>query len=608
MRPNTKAFQFADCSFIMGPLFKERIPKGHPSRVIPQIINQLDLHSLYVGYSRYGQAAYDPKMLLSLLLYCYSIGIYSCRRIAEVASCDLHGIYICHGQAPDYSTISRFRQRLKDVIMDIFEQLVLGLVNAGVASIETLYVDGTTLEARSNRHKLVWRKNTERYKKSTQEQIHKFIKEVEELTESGEYSDSFFKGESSDLSSEKVDEIVEMMEQAMSKWDKDISAKEEELEQDDKEVKEEKNPEKKKAKREKHEQKRRETRERRKRLEKQKTRLKNIKKKNNENLKEYERQEDILAGRNSYCKTDHDATGMRLKETPMDSRECRPGYNLQIATNAQFIMSLGIFQNGNDGTTFRSFIEQGIAKLSPTNIVADAGYGNEENYELLQEKGINAYLKYPLFDREQNGTLHKQVHWAENFTYNKEEDTYTCQKGKKLTKCGEETRTNVTGYTTTVTKYKAESSCRKCPLAKDCLKTLKNADTKSLSVSRKLEKHKEKARERLTSETGTQLLKNRSIEPEPVFGQLKYNLNYRRSRYFNMAMLLTDLTIWAIAHNLRKYLRICPDLSPSALIKLIIRAINAIKHLFRQFLIGFLLFTSMTPQKQLRQKKIAVAL
>jgi len=111
----------------------------------------------------------------------------------------------------------------------------------------------------------------------------------------------------------------------------------------------------------------------------------------------------ILGNRNSYSKTDSDATFMRMKEDHMKNGQLKPAYNPQISTENQFITNVTIHQTPNDTTTLKSHLEEfekRYQKQSKT-VVADAGYGSEENYEMLESKEITAYVKYNYFHKEQ---------------------------------------------------------------------------------------------------------------------------------------------------------------------------------------------------------------
>eukprot|EP01040_Poterioochromonas_malhamensis_P026128 gene26128-32782_t len=123
-----------------------------------------------------------------------------------------------------------------------------------------------------------------------------------------------------------------------------------------------------------------------------------------ENIARYERQEAILGERNSYSKTDTEATFMRMKEDHMKNGQLKPGYNVQISTSNQYIVNYTIHPNPTDTTTLTAHLAQHEASFgkAPKVLIADAGYGSEENYTLLEKKDVTAFVKYSMFDKQQH--------------------------------------------------------------------------------------------------------------------------------------------------------------------------------------------------------------
>ncbi|MBP1961176.1 hypothetical protein J2Z65_000370 [Paenibacillus aceris] len=113
-------------------------------------------------------------------------------------------------------------------------------------------------------------------------------------------------------------------------------------------------------------------------------------------LQKYEAHEDILGTRNSYSKTDHDAKFMRMKEDHMQNGHLKPGYNMQIGTENQFILGYSVHQMPTDTRCLIPHLEKVKSQLSklPSSVIADAGYGGEENYDYLEQNEIDAIVKY----------------------------------------------------------------------------------------------------------------------------------------------------------------------------------------------------------------------
>ncbi|WP_188499468.1 transposase, partial [Pullulanibacillus pueri] len=138
----------------------------------------------------------------------------------------------------------------------------------------------------------------------------------------------------------------------------------------------------------------------------------------------YEFQKQTFNGRNSYSKTDKDATFMRMKDDHMKNGQLKPGYNVQIGTENQFITGFSLHQRAGDPGCLRPHFDllKSYGRKQPQAIIADSGYGSEENYTFCEQQGIEAFVKYNTFDKEQMRAWKKQVGRIENMTYDEELD------------------------------------------------------------------------------------------------------------------------------------------------------------------------------------------
>src|SRR5690606_4131096 len=178
------------------------------------------------------------------------------------------------------------------------------------------------------------------------------------------------------------------------------------------------------------------------------------------NIASCEQQEAILGDSNYNRKTDPDATFMRLKADHMSNGQLKPAYNVQISTSNQFITNYTIHSNTTDTNTLAEHLEQYEKSYGsgPKSLTADAGYGSEENYMLLEKKQITAFVKYNLFDKRQHQAFNnKNPFSAEKLFYNAEEDQYICPMGQKMTYIGNSSRTTATGFIQTTRLYKAQN-------------------------------------------------------------------------------------------------------------------------------------------------------
>ena len=495
-------------------LFPQRIDKDiaedDPVRLVSGIIESLDLSSLRKLYRERGRSPYDPKMLLKVVIYAYMNNIYSCRRIEKALKRDVHFIWLAGYEQPDFITVNRFRNRVKNEINNIFTQLVLLLSAKGLVTLDVEYIDGTKIESKANKYTFVWRKTVERNRARLMEKIRVLLSQVDDAIA----QDKAAADEAVSFTPETLTEIAAELRQSLS-------------EQPAPESREEK-----KSVRQKQKQARQ--------IEKMR-----------DKLCEYDGHLETLGERNSYSKTDPDATFMRMKEDAMNNGQTKPGYNLQIATENQFITDFGLFHNPNDTLTMKPFLTSFSSRYghSSRETCADSGYGSEENYSFMEAHDVEAYVKYNLFHKEQKRAFRQDIFRVENLYYNAEEDYFVCPMGQHMMRVGTKHDKTESGYRTESAIYRAEN-CRGCPLRWGCYK--KKNGNREIEVNHRLMEYKRKARERLTSERGLEHRSRRPIEPEAVFGQMKYNMGYKRFRHFGKDKVTMDFSFFAIAFNIKK--------------------------------------------------------
>jgi len=232
-----------------------------------------------------------------------------------------------------------------------------------------------------------------------------------------------------------------------------------------------------------------------------------------------------------------------------------PAYNVQQTTTRQYVVNYTIAQNGSDSPTLPGHLDkmevrfEGLAKPKRTSVGADAGYGSEENYADLERRGIEAYVKYPLWYQEVSGELSKKTFRRENWVYDATSDTYTCPEGRTLVFKGEEKRTSENGYEKTVRIYECQS-CENCPFAAECKKS--ESQNRTVMHSEKGESYKAKAKKLLETDRGREVRSNRSVEVESTFGDIKYNMKHDRFILRGTNKVYVEYGLLSIGHNLRK--------------------------------------------------------
>lgn len=198
-------------------------------------------------------------------------------------------------------------------------------------------------------------------------------------------------------------------------------------------------------------------------------------------------------GRNNYCKTDPDATFMHMKVDHMRNAQLKPGYNVQIGVDSEYIVAVDIFQLRNDVWTLVPFLKRRKEKLgfNHPSVTADSGYESEEGYSYLREEGQRPYIKPQTYEKWKKRSFKQDISKRENMAYNQVSDTYICHAGKELRVFCQKKQRSKSGYESEVTVYECED-CAGCPYKDKCTKAKGN---KRLYVSKSfLEKREESYR------------------------------------------------------------------------------------------------------------------
>ena len=273
--------------------------------------------------------------------------------------------------------------------------------------------------------------------------------------------------------------------------------------------------------------------------------------------KKYEEAEEIFAGRNSYSKTDHDATFMHMKEDHMKNGQLKPGYNIQAATTNQYIVDFALFPNPTDFRTFEPFLDQmksrGILDKFQ-NIVADAGYGSEYNYSILEENysDKNYQIPYTQYEKEQTRKYKKDPSKVDNWYYNEEEDYYVDKSGVRFNfKYYSQRKDQSTGMVRNFKIYEADEFQLTEELTQ--LAKTKTGRQRQIHYNPNWQYLKEKAKETLQSEEGKRIYGCRKSDVEPIFGHMKSVFGMRRTHLRGKKKVETDVGIMFMTMNLKKY-------------------------------------------------------
>lgn len=487
---------------LIPPSYDDLVPRNHPVRVVNEVIDRIDIRSLEAEYKGGGTSSYHPRMLLKVVVYGYVRNIYSSRKLEQAVNENVHFMWLAGGAKPDHNTIADFRsKRLKDHLKKIFNQVVMLLAEEGAVSLKEVVLDGTKIEANANRYTFVWGKAIKVSRERIERQLKELWAYVEKVYQDEEQQPN--EPEFEAISAEKVQRTIDQINEAL---------KEKEIEP------------------------------------KVRQKLKYAEKNWPRKLAEYDEKQRVLADRNSYSKTDPDATFMRMKEDHMRNGQLKPGYNVQASTENQYIVNYTLGQTTSDTVLLKDHIAEHIESYgsSPDALTADAGYGSEENYSFLEDEDIVAFVKYNYFDREQKQKEPNPFH-ADNLHYDAGRDRLVCPMGQSMLYIGEKNRRTKSGYLQTYRMYQA-LNCEGCPMRGPCHKAEGN---RIVQRSPKLVRYKREVRELLMSEEGLEKRKQR-WQVEAVFGNIKQNKGFRRFYLRGIEKVNIEIGLIALAHNLQR--------------------------------------------------------
>jgi len=524
-----------------------QIPPKHLVRVVNTAIEKMDLSALLAQYKGGGTSSYHPKMLLKVLVYAYTQQVYSSRKIAKALRENIYFMWLSGNQQPDFRTLNRFRSEVvKQVIEDIFTSVLELLLEEGYVKLENYFLDGTKMEANANKYSWVWAKNTRRYQHKLQEKVRELIVQIEQVNaaENAEYGERDLEemGPDEGLDNHKLEEKIQELNQRLKarqdKTQDPLSEADKPVEQAQAEEQPSKPKKKKRGRRGKSA------------LQTAQAALKKLEDDCLPRQKKYEDQEKKLAGRNSYSKTDVDATFMRMKDDHMKNGQLKPGYNLQMGTEGQFVVGFSVHQRPGDPGCLVPHLQGVKDRLGrlPENVIADSAYGSEENYAYLAQEQVGNYVKYNTFGKEQRARYKPNPFAADQMVYDPEQDELICPAGKRLTYRYSFHNKTDNGYRAERRCYAAED-CTGCPLKEQCTKAKGNRVVKKAF---QLQAWREQARENLTSEDGKKLRLLRGVEVESVFGRLKEDWGFRRFLLRGIDKVKTEFGLLCIAQNMAK--------------------------------------------------------
>ena len=528
-KPNQKGVLFMYQNYTMDqvilPLNLEvKIPEMDLVRAVNGLVESIPDTVLYQLETKIGRPGYHPKLMLKVLLYAYTQNQFSGRKIERMMTDSIRMMWLAHHEVVSYRTLNRFRvtPHTAALLQECFIQFRSQLVQADLIDNQAIYIDGTKIEADANKFSFVWRKSIERYNEGLDQNsqaLYEELVQAEILPHLKEEEDN------EGLTVAQLTQATLHLTEAIDEVTASIETTKEK----------EKTSELKRKRR--------------------------ILKKFNRKIKEdfllrkqnYVDSLETFQNRNSYSKTDHDATFMRMKDDYMKNGQLKPGYNLQIATENQFTLSYALYPNPTDTRTLSDFLATHKSWHGdlPTYIVADAGYGSESNYQhILDDCDRIPLITYGTYYRERKKKTKENPFLVSNWRYLEEEDLFICPNQRPVSFKRYTVQTDTYGFKRHIKVYECES-CHGCPLRSQCTKAKSNRN-RQVHLNPTWEYFKSYTKEKLSDEKTTAIYKKRKVDVEPVFGFLKAHLGFTRFHVRGHEQVTNEIGLALMAVNLRK--------------------------------------------------------
>ena len=493
----------SDCLDLLDPVFTfDRFMEG------------IDLQKYLRKVPRHktGRLRYNPVNMLKTVLFGFmTSGYCSLRELEDNCKVNLRFMYLMDREKPSYRTFGYFiNEILSESVEEIFADINRAIFEEEHVDLQHIYIDGSKFEANANKYSWVWKKATEKSRYRLYKKITELIKVInEELAWSGTKIST-----GTEYVPEYLDEIAEKYADLYQIDEKTFvygKGKHKTVQQRQYEL------------------------------------LRQYEAK----LREYIEKIEICGpDRNSYSKTDHSATFMRVKTDYMGNDQLLPAYNVQLAVADEYIAMVDVSHYRSDMDCFIPLMEHfhDVYGFYPKYPVADAGYGSYNNYLYCEQKGMEKYMKFTMFKKETEDKNYRENPFrAENFPID-EEGTMRCPNGKAfIFQYRKHVKGNAYGRQEEV--YRCED-CFGCPFAEQCKKAEGN---RTVRINQELTAMHKEVINNLESIQGALLRMNRSIQAEGTFGILKQDRWYKRIVRKGINSVRLEVLLVSIGHNLYKY-------------------------------------------------------
>ncbi|WP_246543217.1 IS1182 family transposase [Fusibacter paucivorans] len=539
-------------------LYQIDLPKDDPVYTLKKVMAELDFSSLLERYSHLGRKGYNPIMLFAVLTYATLRGVRSVDRIVDLCTRDIAYMWLAQGEKPKRDVFYDFmNHKLSEpILMVLHYQFIRKLQKEGLVSLEALFIDGTKVEANANRYTFVWRGSINYHLANLLDSIQELYTQYNSFLMTNGY-DKRYKVPAMDMfiieGIDKVRKVIEKNRTRKVNKKKKLSNNTI-IEIDNMSPLE---------------------------LLKMQVHLKTIaegekiyftygkgKRKPEiqklyeqldvlgERLMKYKQSYEIMGDeRNSYSKTDLEATFMRMKDDHMRNGQLKPAYNIQIAVENYFIIHSYISADRTDYNSLIPVLKKHKEHLGcyPKEVTADSGYCSEKNLLFLEENNIDSYIKLQEHEVMKTRAYQKNIGKYRNMV--KEGNSYRCANGRLLTYDHTEKR-NTKGFERIFEVY-ACKNCDGCELKSECLyqydEDRHQHKNKAIKVNERWDDLKAKSNENIQSEKGILNRLIRSIQTEGFFGDMKANDDFRQFNHRSAEKAHKEFMLYVFGKNLDKY-------------------------------------------------------
>lgn len=545
-------------------LYQIGLPSDDPVYTLKKVMEDLDFSGLTARYSKKGRKGYNPIMMFAVLEYANMRGVKAVDRIVELCERDIAFMWLTKGEKPRRDAFYEFiNERLTTQIQDdLHYQFINRLKKEGFITLERLFIDGTKIEANANRYTFVWRGSINYRLSELLDTIDELYYRYNALITSNGYATNYGLAQEEMFVIEGMDKVKEIIEKnRMGK----ISNKKKISNNTIIEI-DNMSPIK---------------------LLKLQENLMNIAKGEGidfaigkgqkkseiqklyeeigscgERLLKYKEHFEVMGmDRNSYSKTDLEATFMRMKDDHMKNGQLKPAYNVQIAVENYFIIHTYISNDRTDYKTLVPVLKKHMASLGfyPKELTADSGYSSEENLLFLEAKRIESYIKLQTHEKMKTRAYKNDIgkHYNMEKIGDGSEGYYLCKDGRKITH--QRTETRKSGNIKRTFEVYSCNDCSGCTFKAECFHQYDEEKdvqkNKVMKVNEIWESLKNKSHENIQSEKGILNRQIRSIQTEGHFGDIKENDNFRRFNYRSSEKVYKEFMLYVFGRNINKYHR-----------------------------------------------------